>query len=347
MKLMEGLNLCERGIFLSLMELLFHEGHYAFLYDENTKKRLTLALVKQRLVDMNVSFEGADIITARFIEREIFTVEGSEMYCPELIRQEKVSKSRKRTHLPKRVQKDNEIPRTQEPVTQEQVSPPQELTVRPFPNLGQQLPLEMDIAKADIIAHMKLEKSPPKKMSAKEQGYLEQAKEVLLYLNEKSQSPVGFSPIRSNTTNIIERLREGHTVENMKTMIDYKVLQWKGGAFNFCLRPKTLFIPKNFTSYVNEALFHFKAREAGQKHALNKYILKHFPRVSAMRIQMSVEQCEKVIALTTNKKIVEKLKFMENSTNLDNFEGVYLRLLALIENDRNNNETGVIKSKAI
>lgn len=75
------------------------------------------------------------------------------------------------------------------------------------------------------------------------------AVEVLNYLNEvtgqklKPSTDSHLKPIRA-------RLKEGHTVEDFKKVIDFKNKQWKGTQQAQYLRPGTLFIPKNFGGYL-------------------------------------------------------------------------------------------------
>lgn len=79
-------------------------------------------------------------------------------------------------------------------------------------------------------------------------------KTIITYLNEKADR--NFSPTNKTTQSQINaRMTEGRTVEDFKAVIDLKVEQWKhDDKMSTYLRPSTLFSPKNFENYVNEAL---------------------------------------------------------------------------------------------
>lgn len=76
--------------------------------------------------------------------------------------------------------------------------------------------------------------------------------EVIQYLNEKAKSNfrANTKPTRSC---IGARLKDGYTVEDFKKVIDSKVSAWLGTSMQEYLRPKTLFAPSNFESYLNAA----------------------------------------------------------------------------------------------
>ncbi|MEZ7173617.1 conserved phage C-terminal domain-containing protein [Sporosarcina sp. OR05] len=82
---------------------------------------------------------------------------------------------------------------------------------------------------------------------------LDVASEIINYLNQ--QTGKAFKPTTKATKDFINgRLREGHTVEHFKTVIDTKVKQWLNDPkWDAYLRPSTLFNPKNFENYLNEA----------------------------------------------------------------------------------------------
>lgn len=80
----------------------------------------------------------------------------------------------------------------------------------------------------------------------------ESVKEIIDYLN----SAIGTRyTTRSKSTNakIKARLKEGHTIDDFKTVIDNKSAQWKDNAkMRTYLRPETLFAAEHFESYLNE-----------------------------------------------------------------------------------------------
>ena len=82
-------------------------------------------------------------------------------------------------------------------------------------------------------------------------GKPDDARMILNYLNEKAGK--GFKPVPSNITLINARLKEKHSVDEIKAVIDRKVLQWpEGDKMHEYLRPATLFGATNFNQYVGE-----------------------------------------------------------------------------------------------
>jgi uncharacterized phage protein (TIGR02220 family) len=87
-----------------------------------------------------------------------------------------------------------------------------------------------------------------------------QAKEVLKYLNEKTQSQ--FREIESNLKKIQSCIKK-YPVGAAQMVIDLKVKDWLGdNTFSKYLRPTTLFRASNFDNYYNAAL---KAKEGADK----------------------------------------------------------------------------------
>ena len=94
----------------------------------------------------------------------------------------------------------------------------------------------------------------PNKKPSSEINKENASKTIITYLNEKADR--NFSPTNKTTQSQINaRMNEGRTVEDFKAVIDLKVEQWKNDdKMSTYLRPSTLFSPKNFENYVNEAL---------------------------------------------------------------------------------------------
>ena len=91
----------------------------------------------------------------------------------------------------------------------------------------------------------------------------EKAKDIINYLNAKLDTK--YKTSNTKTLALIKaRLKEGFTVEDFKTVIDKKTLEWAQEA-NMCqyLRPVTLFSNK-FESYLNQPL---QARNTTNKFA--------------------------------------------------------------------------------
>ncbi|HFI0236634.1 TPA: phage replisome organizer N-terminal domain-containing protein [Streptococcus suis] len=71
------------------------------------------------------------------------------------------------------------------------------------------------------------------------------------YLNQETGHAYKF--IATHTKFIQARYKDGYTLEDFKKVIDTKVAQWKNNTeMAQYLRPKTLFSPSNFDSYLNE-----------------------------------------------------------------------------------------------
>ena len=77
----------------------------------------------------------------------------------------------------------------------------------------------------------------------------EQINIVISYLNDRAGKK--FRNVQGNAKHINARLKEGHTVEDMKLVIDRKVAEWKGGPMDEYLRPPTLFNSEKFEGYLN------------------------------------------------------------------------------------------------
>ena len=91
------------------------------------------------------------------------------------------------------------------------------------------------------------------------------AKEIIGYLNLRAG--VIYKDNNSKTIGLIkERLSEGFTLENFKTVIDKKVKEWKGTKFEEYLNPFTLFGDK-FEMYLNQKIIRgdFKKSESFKK----------------------------------------------------------------------------------
>ena len=76
------------------------------------------------------------------------------------------------------------------------------------------------------------------------------AEEVLAYFNEKAGTR--FLKKGSNLELINARINEGYTLEDMKSVVDKKVLEWKGTEMEKYLRPITIFNKTKFENYLNQ-----------------------------------------------------------------------------------------------
>ena len=77
-------------------------------------------------------------------------------------------------------------------------------------------------------------------------------KEIIGYLNEKTDN--SYKPSAEGHKKFIRpRWNEGNTLDDFKTVIDYKANEWMGTKMEMYLRPKTLFSSENFDNYLSEA----------------------------------------------------------------------------------------------
>jgi len=80
------------------------------------------------------------------------------------------------------------------------------------------------------------------------------ARRVLARLNE--QADRHFRSTDSNLRPIAARLREGHTEDECRLVVDAKVRDWFGSDMSRYLRPSTLFRPSKFSGYLENARRH-------------------------------------------------------------------------------------------
>lgn len=76
------------------------------------------------------------------------------------------------------------------------------------------------------------------------------SEEVLKYLNQKKPSKIPFKPSRSNLKDIEARIKEKFNLKDFKSVVDYKVAEWKDSKkMRQYIRPDTLFGSK-FNGYL-------------------------------------------------------------------------------------------------
>lgn len=80
---------------------------------------------------------------------------------------------------------------------------------------------------------------------------IEVIKEIVAYLNYKVGTKYKYTT-PSTQKHIRGRLSEKYTVDDFKTVIDKKCLEWKGTDMERYLCPDTLFSPSKFEKYLNQ-----------------------------------------------------------------------------------------------
>lgn len=81
---------------------------------------------------------------------------------------------------------------------------------------------------------------------------IESIKDIVDYLNNKAGTKYRYTSANTQK-HIRARLSEKYTVDDFKTVIDKKVLEWKGTDMERYLCPDTLFSPK-FEKYLNQTI---------------------------------------------------------------------------------------------
>jgi uncharacterized phage protein (TIGR02220 family) len=97
----------------------------------------------------------------------------------------------------------------------------------------------------------KVENIRPSRKKTAQKFNNEAVSEVINYLN--SRSGTEFRPETPKNAQVVSaRLNEGWTIDQLKSVIDKKVGEWKGTKMEKYIRPITLFSSDKFESYVNE-----------------------------------------------------------------------------------------------
>ena len=102
----------------------------------------------------------------------------------------------------------------------------------------------------------------PSKILKEEQTLQRKAKKVLSRLNELGFKPRGFSPTPPNLKHIIARLKN-YSVMDCIQVLETKIHDpyFKDNPKYY--RPKTLFTPENFESYLNEKVQDYEKKQPG------------------------------------------------------------------------------------
>ena len=95
---------------------------------------------------------------------------------------------------------------------------------------------------------------------------VEQSKEQAVSVLDKLNKLAGtkYRSGQNNIEPIIARLKEGFSVEDAITVVEYKCKEWKGTEMQKYLRPETLFRASKFEGYLNAALSGAPAQANGR-----------------------------------------------------------------------------------
>ena len=117
--------------------------------------------------------------------------------------------------------------------------------------IDKDIDIDIDIDKEKEIYKEKEKNNTPHSPQRGEYPISKDALEVLDYLNLKTNKKFSIKN-KNNTKNISQRLKDGFTVEELKSVIDKKTLEWlNDDKMNQFLNPETLFRPKKFEIYLN------------------------------------------------------------------------------------------------
>lgn len=82
-------------------------------------------------------------------------------------------------------------------------------------------------------------------------SFTKDIKEIIDYLNKVTGSRYTYKN-KSYNSKITARLKDGFTVDDIKTVIDKKFAEWGGTEMAQYLTPDTLFAPSKFEKYLNQ-----------------------------------------------------------------------------------------------
>lgn len=343
-KLIQHCTLTEKGVLLDICRFMFTDEHYHLLiFDESTNTYFTIETLQLYLIQENgISELEAQAITTGLLKKNVIDAnEDGHVYCP-LLYHQKQSSINKRRHTNFKKGQKTIAPVITEPNTQgaKAISAtPSPMGVEPVvgalnsetPPPATETTLVDTLAQADVKNGLLFEIEEVKQETGTQKS---DAEEVLTYLSEKSEKPRGFKINVHNLKFIQARLKDKDvTVNDLKLVIDFKCMQWKDREQATYLRPQTLFTPKNFETYLNEALVYYQQRKIEATDWLAVYIKKYHAEVSKMKIQLSEEECQKINKKCSNREVIKTcLMNMENNPGLLKWNSsVYLTLLKELE----------------
>lgn len=164
------------------------------------------------------------------------------------------------------------------------------------------------------------------------------AKEVINYLNLKIQSDYKHTT-KSTQRKIQARLNEGFTLDDFKTVIDNKCVDWLNTDMEMYLRPSTLFGTK-FESYLKRP-----KRDLDNLNLKIEEILNYFNNCCELNQEQFKVQKKFNISFE-NREAVRLIKQrLEEGNTVDDFKDViFIKYLDFIENERliNNNKSNYL-----
>lgn len=102
-------------------------------------------------------------------------------------------------------------------------------------------------------------------------SYEEDIKEIIDYLNLKVGTNYTYKN-KSFNKYITARLKEGHSFEDFKVVIDKKCTDWMGTEMEQYLKPTTLFAPSHFEEYLNQKIGKGKNNTTSKEDFLERWM---------------------------------------------------------------------------
>ena len=117
--------------------------------------------------------------------------------------------------------------------------------------------------------------------------------EIINYLNKKTNKNYD-AKYRVNINLINDRLNEGYSIADFKTVIDKKVEEWQGTKWEDYLRPITLFSDKNFNGYLNNSHYQKLTRNKNLSNLNGKYEYTVYDRFDTVGPNYDIEEYERL-----------------------------------------------------
>lgn len=348
-KLIQHCTLTEKGVLLDTCRFMFTDDHYhLLLFDEKTSTYFTIETLQTYLIQENgITETEAQAITAGLLKKNVIdTTEEGHVYCP-LLYHQKQSSINKRRHTNFKKGQAYQLKHAPIEIPARQSSPTENHSTKSTSTENPKTSDETITAQSDVKNGLLFEIEQVKQETGTQKS---DAEEILNYLSEKSEKPRGFKPNVHNLKPIQARLKEKATKQEMKLIVDFKCMQWKDKPQATYLRPQTLFIPRNFEAYLNEAVQYFEQSKIEVNDWLAIYVKKYHPLVSKMQVQLTQEHCDKLNKKCPNREVIKScLMRMENNPNLLKWNSsVYITLVDQLDRQIKDGkvQTGPYISKA-
>jgi uncharacterized phage protein (TIGR02220 family) len=233
---------------------MLQHGAYTLLIDSCYDREVFPTM--DEAIDWTWSSSKEEVEAVEFVLKKFFTLESDGTYTQKRIKED-VDKYHQTAEINKKIAAEREEKRRaakeQKEEEENEASTKRERRVNEAPdNLDEstkgsneappnQEPLTTN--QEPLNQGPKDQKNMPSKLDA--------GKEVIDYLNHKTGS--NYQPVPSNTKLVLDRIKEGRTVGEIKAVIDRQCLEWPPGHKQYkYLRPATLFNATKFNNYFGQ-----------------------------------------------------------------------------------------------